>query len=307
MLTVILTSSRVAPGLLSWEAWAALREASGVFADSAGHPQAPALAPAGIEVSPGTLEEAAAMVADGKRAVWLAPPDSPAESFTGWRVVAGSEDLPGAHLIDAVSVMDTLRVKCPWDSKQTHESLLKYLLEEAYEAADAIETGDFAGMREELGDVLLQVLFHARVASERSGTGFTADDVADELVAKLKRRHPHVFGSVSVSGADDVNRNWEEIKKAEKAEKASAKGSGPASVLDGIPFGQPALSLATQLVKRASKAGFPGADSDGDGVGTELMDLVAKARAAGTDPELELRAAARRFADQVRAWERTRD
>jgi XTP/dITP diphosphohydrolase len=189
--------------------------------------------------------------------------------------------------------------------------LLKYLLEEAYEAAETIETADFAGLREELGDVLLQVLFHARVASERpdSDGGFAIDDVANELVAKLRRRHPHVFGSVSVSGADEVNRNWDEIKKAEKAARASDAGSEPSSVLDGIAFGQPALSLAAQLLKRASKAGFPGAASDfaGGGVGAELMALVAKARSAGTDPELELRSAARRFADQVREWERARD
>ncbi|MBO0820500.1 MAG: nucleoside triphosphate pyrophosphohydrolase, partial [Nocardiopsaceae bacterium] len=112
--------------------------------------------------------------------------------------------------------MDTLRVSCPWDQKQTHSSLLRYLLEESYEAAEAIETADFRSLREELGDVLLQVLFHARVASERSPEdgGFTIDDVADVLAAKLRRRHPHVFGSVSVSSAEDVNRNWEEIKKA---------------------------------------------------------------------------------------------
>ena len=308
VLTVVLTSSRVAPGLLSWEVWATLREAFAVLSDAGGrHPQAPALAAAGIEVAPGTLDDAAAVAADGKRAVWLAPPDAPADSFSGWRVLPGSEDLPGAHLIDAVSVMDTLRAECPWDQKQTHESLLKYLLEESYEAAETIETGDVAGMREELGDVLLQVLFHARIAAERADSGFTVDDVADELVAKLTRRHPHVFGAVTVSGAEDVNRNWEAIKKAEKAEKASAKGAGPASVLDGIPFGQPALSLAAQLLKRASKAGFPGSGSGDDGVGAELMALVARARAAGEDPELELRAAARRFADEVRAWERAGD
>lgn len=313
MLTVVLSSSRVAPGLLSWEAWATLREAFGVMAEAGDrHPQAPALAAAGIEVTPGTLDDAAALAASGKRAVWLAPPDAAAGSFAGWRVVSGSGDLPGAHLIDAVAVMDTLRTECPWDARQTHETLLKYLLEEAYEAADAIETLDYPALREELGDVLLQVLFHGRVASERPAAdgGFTIDDVADELVAKLTRRHPHVFGSVTVSGADEVNRNWDEIKKAEKAAKASARGSEPASVLDGIPFGQPALSLAAQLMKRASKAGFPEVSADspdgGDGLGAELMALVAKARAAGEDPELELRAAARRFADQVRAWERTR-
>jgi uncharacterized protein YabN with tetrapyrrole methylase and pyrophosphatase domain len=142
--------------------------------------------------------------------------------------------------------------------------------------------------------------------------------VADVLVAKLKRRHPHVFGAVSVSSADEVNRNWEEIKKAEKASRASASGSGPASVLDGVPFGQPALSLAAQLQRRSERAGarlpsglpsdFDGAGTDSEAeadVGEELMRVVAKARSAGVDPELALREAARRFADQVRDWEQS--
>jgi XTP/dITP diphosphohydrolase len=172
-------------------------------------------------------------------------------------------------------------------------------------------------MREELGDVLFQAVFHARVATERPASegGFTIDDVADVLVAKLKRRHPHVFGAVSVSSADEVNRNWEEIKKAEKASRASASGAGPSSVLDGVPFGQPALSLAAQLQRRAERAGarVP-ADLDGDSgagyataaeVGEELMRVVARARSAGVDPELALREAARAFADQVRKAERS--
>ena len=323
MLTVLLTSSRVAPGLLSWEAWAALREAFSVFASGTDHPQVPALSAAGIPVSAGSLADASEVAAGGKRAVWLAAPDSEPSEFGGVRVLHGSADLPGAHLIDAVAVMDTLRVSCPWDQKQTHASLLRYLLEEAYEAAEAIETSDFPAMREELGDVLFQTVFHARVASERSPAegGFTIDDVADELVAKLTRRHPHVFGSVSVSDADEVNRNWEAIKKAEKASRALSSGSGPASVLDGVPFGQPALSLAAQLLRRAERAGFPvdcdvpaegaspssGEGASSDEVGEELMRAAARARSAGVDPELALREAARRFADRVRTWERTRD
>ena len=109
----------------------------------------------------------------------------------------GSHDLPGAHLLDLVSIMDTLRVSCPWDREQTHASLLRYLLEEAYEAVETIENGDLAALREEIGDVLFQVFFHARIAAERAAGdgGFTIDDVADTLAAKLIRRHPHVFGS----------------------------------------------------------------------------------------------------------------
>lgn len=223
----------------------------------------------------------------------------------------------GERLLYLVEIVDTLRTSCPWDRQQTHESLLRYLLEEAYEAAEAIEEGDPAALREEIGDVLFQVLFHARVAAERPAAdgGFTIDDVADTLAAKLIRRHPHVFGSVTVSSADEVNANWEEIKKAERAAKAESGDAAAPSVLDGVPFGQPALSLAAQLQRRAARAGFsaddPGAGSgDSSGaddteaaVGEELMRVVARASAVGVDPELALRTAARRFADQVRAWE----
>ena len=222
----------------------------------------------------------------------------------------GSSALPGGELLTLVSVMDTLRRKCPWDARQNHESLAPYLLEESYEALDALESGDRAALREELGDVLLQVMFHARVAAERTdGTGFTVDDVADGIVAKLVRRHPHVFGDVTVAGPDDVTRNWDAIKAAERA----ASG-GRASALDGVPPGQPALALAAQLQRRAERAGAPeelaslggAADDEGRRLGAELFALVARARAAGLDPELELRAAARRFGDQVRAWEQDR-
>ncbi len=226
----------------------------------------------------------------------------------------GSTGLPGSELLTLVAVMDTLRRNCPWDAKQTHESLAPYLIEESYEALDALESGDRQALREELGDVLLQVMFHARVAEERSDeTGFDVDDVADGIVTKLVRRHPHVFADVAVSGAEDVKRNWDAIKAAERAAATGAAGSA----LDGVPFGQPALALAAQLQRRAERAGVPaelaaadGAGADGaagdgagDALGAELFELVAKARAAGLDPELELRGAARRYQDRVRAWE----
>jgi XTP/dITP diphosphohydrolase len=222
--------------------------------------------------------------------------------------------VPGARLLDLVRVVDTLRRSCPWDREQTHASLLRYLLEEAYEAAETIEADDMSALREEIGDVLFQVLFHARIASERipDDGGFTIDDVADALAAKLIRRHPHVFGGVSVSSAADVNANWEEIKKAERSQKAAETGSGPPSVLDGVVFGQPALSLAAQLQRRAARAGFPAALPPSDGrasaaedVGDELFRVAARASAAGIDPELELRSAARRYADLLRSWERS--
>ena len=173
---------------------------------------------------------------------------------TAVELLYGSTALPGGELLTLVAVMDTLRRNCPWDAKQTHESLAPYLIEESYEALDALESGDRKALREELGDVLLQVMFHARVAQERAdGTGFTVDDVADGIVTKLVRRHPHVFADVAVSGAEDVKRNWDAIKAAERE---SATGS-PGSALDGVPFGQPALALAAQLQRRAERAGVP--------------------------------------------------
>jgi XTP/dITP diphosphohydrolase len=241
-------------------------------------------------------------------------------------------DVPGARLLELVAIVDTLRRSCPWDREQTHASLLRYLLEEAYEAAETIEDDDMPALREEIGDVLFQVLFHARIASERSAAdgGFTIDDVADTLAAKLIRRHPHVFAGVTATSAAEVNANWEEIKKAERSQKAAETESGPPSVLDGVVFGQPALSLAAQLQRRAQRAGFPasqpspdcdvdGADgADGAGgagdagsateaqeIGDELFRLAVRASSAGIDPEMQLRAAARRYAGFVRSWEQS--
>jgi XTP/dITP diphosphohydrolase len=212
--------------------------------------------------------------------------------------------------------MHRLRRECPWDARQTHESLAPHLLEETYEALEALEDSDPDALREELGDVLLQVYFHAEIAAERSdGTGYTLDDVARGIAAKLIRRHPHVFGDVSVSGADEVKQNWDAIKAAER----QAKDGSPGSVLDGVPFGQPALALAAQLQRRAERAGAPpeladltapavapGESVAASEIGAELFALVARAREAGLDPELELRATARVYRDRVHAWEQAR-
>jgi len=335
VLTVLLSSPRVAPGLLTWQAWSVLRAADRVLAPGE-HPLIPALTAAGVAHFvvdlPACAAELAAFLSSDRACaegsvVWLAPQGADAEPALvsalamPCQVVHGSHDLPGAHLLDLVAIMDKLRVSCPWDREQTHSSLVRYLLEEAYEAAETIEVGDLAALREEIGDVMFQAFFHARIAAERppADGGFAIDDVADTLAAKLIRRHPHVFGSVSVSSAADVNANWEEIKKAERAAKAGSSGAAAdsPSVLDGVPFGQPALSLAAQLQRRAQRAGIvvpavpaasvPAASAPADGpelLGDALMALVARACEAGLDPELELRAAARRFADSVREQER---
>jgi len=318
LLIVIATSPRVSPGLLSWPAWEALRSAAVVLAPS-GHPVLPALDEAGIAYRV-VAEHDAEPCASDETVVWLPAPGADPPVPAGARLIRGSADLPGAHFIDLVATMDRLRVECPWDAKQTHTSLAPHLLEESYEAVEALESGDERAVREELGDVLMQPVFHARVAAERNdGTGFTIDDVADGIVAKLVRRHPHVFGDVTVSGADEVKRNWDEIKREEKRARGSAQGAADAgrgvpSALDGVPFGQPALTLAAQLQRRAARAGVPSEltrldedggelDVSGADIGRELFRLVAKARELGLDPEMELRAAARRYSDLVHAWE----
>jgi len=205
----------------------------------------------------------------------------------------------GTALLDAAAVMDRLRSPggCPWDAEQTHESLLPYLVEECYELYQAIEDGDGAAVREELGDVLLQVLFHARVASEGEPS-FDIDDVATDLVTKLVGRHPHVFaGTERIDTAERQEHRWEELKRAEKQRDSS---------VDGVPLGQPAVALAAKLISRTTRAGLP-ADllPDGPGLGERLFTDAARAKLAGDDPEAALRTAARRFADDVRAAERS--
>jgi MazG family protein len=197
----------------------------------------------------------------------------------------------------AVEVMDRLRSPggCPWDAAQTHESLTRYLLEEAYEVIEAIETGDLALLREELGDLLLQVLFHARIAEERpDGEAFGIDDVAGDLVAKLIRRHPHVFAGADAGTAEQLNETWERQKAEEK---------GRTSAIDGVPLAQPALALAAKLVSRAGRAGLEPQLPAADGIGDRLFALVAEAVATGVDPEAALRRTARSYRDAIVAAE----
>ncbi|RJQ71638.1 nucleoside triphosphate pyrophosphohydrolase [Pseudonocardiaceae bacterium YIM PH 21723] len=203
-------------------------------------------------------------------------------------------------LLDAVDVMDTLRSPggCVWDIEQTHVSLRQYLIEETYELLEAIEDGDRAALREELGDVLLQVLFHARIAAEHPEAPFTIDEVAADLTHKLRTRHPHVFaeeGDPAVTDAVSQEKRWDELKKAEKQRESS---------VDGVAMGQPAIALAGKLAGRAAKAGFP-VDllPDGDTAGETLFAVAALARLAGEEPENELRAVARGFAERIRAAE----
>jgi XTP/dITP diphosphohydrolase len=209
---------------------------------------------------------------------------------------------PGAALLDAVAVMDRLRSPggCPWDAEQTHESLLQYLVEECYELYQAVEDGDRAALREELGDVLLQVLFHARVAEE-GDPAFGVDEVAADLVAKLVGRHPHVFGDRATVDAERIDsaerqeHRWEELKRAEKGRRSS---------IDGVATAQPAVALAAKLTSRTARAGLPPELlPGGDGPGERLFALAAAAKLAGDDPEARLRTAARRFAEDVRSAE----
>ncbi|WP_257866165.1 MazG nucleotide pyrophosphohydrolase domain-containing protein [Nocardioides marmotae] len=197
-------------------------------------------------------------------------------------------------LLEFLAVMRRLRAECGWKRAQTHRSLARYLLEETHETLEAIdvgeETGDWSALREELGDLLLQVYFHAVLAEERGE--FTLDDVATDVTAKMHRRNPHVFGSAAAAAgvdADDpaaVNEAWEAAKAAEKQRT---------SLTDGIPPALPALLYADKVLDRLERAGTP-ADLGGEHpeLGDRLLALVAEARAAGTDPEQALRDAVRR-------------
>ena len=206
----------------------------------------------------------------------------------------------GSELLRLVEVMDRLRSPggCAWDAEQTHESLIKYLLEESYEFIDAIESDDRVGMREELGDVLLQVYFHSRIAQDHPTDPFTIDDVAGAIADKLIGRHPHVFAGLEVSGTEEIIENWEAIKAKEK---------GRTSPIDGVAMSQPALPLVSKLIYRADKYGaaldIPQYQSDvaatEESVGQALAAVIAWAYSHEIDPELALRAQARAMIAQM--------
>ena len=203
-----------------------------------------------------------------------------------------------------VEVMDRLRSPggCAWDAEQTHESLIKYLLEESYEFIDAIETDDRAGMREELGDVLLQVYFHSRIAQDHPTDPFSIEDVARAIADKLISRHPHVFENLEVSGTDEIIENWEAIKAREK---------GRTSAIDGIAMSQPALPLVAKIVYRAEKYkvdldvdSYSSEKATEKSVGEALASVIAWAYENGIDPENALRAQAREMIRQIQAAEK---
>jgi XTP/dITP diphosphohydrolase len=207
-----------------------------------------------------------------------------------------------------VQVMDQLRSPggCPWDAEQTHESLARYLLEETYEALEAMDQGDLGSLREELGDLLLQVVFHARIAQESDPT-FSLDAIAQGVVDKLVRRHPHVFTDLVVTSNEELEANWAKIKEEEKQRE---------SVTDGVPQAMPALQLATQLIYRARKSGVVAGDSQTkeslrevigevsqEQIAALLVATVELAREADIDAESVLRAEMMRYRSKVREWE----
>jgi XTP/dITP diphosphohydrolase len=286
---VVVTVSPRLPGLLGPAGWREVASGRPVVALPGASATAEALRAEGIDV-----------VTDSEAdAVYLAGPDD--ELPAGVPVVEGAPEPAGARLLDVVGVMDRLRSPggCPWDAEQTHASLRGYLLEEAHEAYDAIVDDDPVAMREELGDVLLQVAFHARVAAEAEpGRRFDVDDVAGELVDKLVRRHPHVFGDAGPRDVSEVEAGWEEIKQAEKQRR---------SPTEGVSRSQPAASWGAALVRRAARAGLGTPEpadltvASPEELGERLLAVVTAAEQRGWDVEDALREAVRRYAGELDA------
>jgi XTP/dITP diphosphohydrolase len=204
----------------------------------------------------------------------------------GERLISAPARQPGERLVDAVATMDKLRTAGPWESEQTHDSLRRYLLEETYELFDAVRSGDADCLRDELGDVLLQVLFHARIAEDAPAHPFSIDDVADALIRKLGNRAPGVLAGESIS-LDQQLAQWEERKSLEAPRN---------SVVDNIPTGQPALALAHKVIQRVSRAGLPP-----DLIPANLTSITVT---VDVDAEDLLRTAVLEFMDTVRGAEK---
>jgi XTP/dITP diphosphohydrolase len=293
---LVLPVSPRLPGLLGPAAWRELSSGRPVAALPGAAATAAALRAEGFEVADVPDPRAAGRLTGD--VVLLA---APGEEVPGAPVAPTPPEPAGARLLDVVAVMDRLRspAGCPWDAEQTHASLRGYLLEEAHEAYDAIVDDDAAAMREELGDVLLQVVFHARVAAEAGPERrFDVDDVAGDLVDKLVRRHPHVFGDAGPRDVAGVEAGWEEIKKAEKQRR---------SPTEGVSRSQPATSWAAALIRRAERVGLPTpepaelASASPEELGERLLALVAGAVRRGWDVEDALREAVRRYAGELDA------
>ena len=210
-----------------------------------------------------------------------------------------------SELIRLREVMDKLRSPggCPWDAEQDHASLLKYLLEESYEFIESVEDNDRQAMKEELGDLLLQVYFHSRMAEEDATQPFNIEDVAKSVADKLIRRHPHVFAGASVNSSEDVLENWEKQKAAEK---------GRTSAIDGVPLAQPALPLATKVIYRLNKLNYDlpiskpislPSEINQDQFGQILLGLISQAVEKGLDPEAALRGATKTLIAQIQEHE----
>jgi XTP/dITP diphosphohydrolase len=291
---VVTVSSRL-PGLLGPAGWRAVSGGRPLAALPGAAATAAALREEGWTIT-GVPDAAAAARLDGDVVVLAALGETDAPN-----PVDGAPEPPGARLLDVVAVMDRLRSPggCPWDAEQTHASLRGYLLEEAHEAYDAIVDDDPVAMREELGDVLLQVVFHARVAAEGApDRRFDVDAVAGDLVDKLVRRHPHVFGDAGPRDVAQVEAGWEEIKQAEKQRR---------SPTEGVSRSQPAASWGAALVRRAGRAGLPvpaAADLEvgsPEELGERLLAVVTAAEQRGWDVEDALREAVRRYAGELDA------
>jgi ATP diphosphatase len=241
------------------------------------------------------------------------------------------EPRPSRDIDALLAIMAALRDPndgCAWDIQQTFDTIAPYTLEEAYEVADAIARGDLADLRDELGDLLLQVVFHARMAEERGAFDFGG--VVEAITAKLIRRHPHVFGDARDLAPAEVKRLWDEIKQAEKRERVARHGDGskPASILDGVPPAMPSLTRADKLTRKAAKVGFEWPDLDGvtakveeelaevreavaagdkaelaAEVGDLLFTVANLARHLDVDPEAALASANRKFERRFRAVE----
>ena len=210
-----------------------------------------------------------------------------------------------SELLRLREVMDKLRSPggCPWDAEQTHQSLLKYLLEESYEFIESVENNDRQDMQEELGDLLLQVYFHSRMAEEDANQPFNIEDVAKSVADKLIRRHPHVFAGATVDNSQDVLENWEKQKALEK---------GRSSIIDGVPLAQPALPLAAKVVYRINKLNYSlpisqplklSDQTNQDQFGEILLGLIAQAVEKGLDPEAALRGATKSLIAQIQEQE----